>query len=62
MRYAASMPIPMETWYSAPTRPRTRAGANSERYIGASTDAIPTPTPPSARAMIRRRNDSGIAE
>ncbi|ALE83390.1 hypothetical protein XF36_09730 [Pseudonocardia sp. HH130629-09] len=37
------------------SRPRIRAGASSDRYIGTTTETIPTPTP------ITKRNPTSIA-
>ena len=53
------MPITIDNWYIATSRPLILGGANSEMYNGASTDAIPTPIPPMSLATISKVNDGG---
>ena len=50
----------MDNWYIATSRPRILGGANSEIYRGASTEAIPTPSPPMSRAITKKVKDAGL--
>ena len=52
----------MESWYKATSLPLILGGATSEIYIGANTDAIPTPMPPISLAEISTLKFGGIVE
>ena len=56
------MPITIDNWYKATNRPLIFGGENSEMYMGAKTEAMPTPNPPRRRAAIRIVNVGGIVE
>ena len=57
-----SMPEMMAIWLSETNRPRRWAGATSAMYSGESIDAMPTPSPPTNRAITNSEKVRGRAD
>ncbi len=62
LKKATDIPITMLSWLIETMRPLTGAGAISAMYMGAMSNAAPTPKPPIMRATTSARNDGASAE
>tara|TARA_B100001750_G_scaffold79267_1_gene62901 strand:- start:3159 stop:3575 length:417 start_codon:yes stop_codon:yes gene_type:complete len=61
-RYEHNIPTTIANWFNATSLPRILAGDISVIYIGETTDAMPTPSPPINLAMTNSIKVRGKAE